>query len=120
MAAIVAVFLALVLVLTVLVRAGAVWMGRLAGRGTRRRFEEAEHILETRRPPGSWLVAAGELAGRRRRTDLLRRLDSLVEFFRTSPVVADEPTRVLLLKRLSDVRSRWRDDATPGSLPGGA
>lgn len=109
MAEIVAIFLVLVLVLTVLVRAGAVWMGRLAGRVARRRFEETEYILQTGRPPGPWLVRSRKLTGRHGRADLVRRLDSLVEFFKTSPVVADEPTREILLKKLCDVRGQWQD-----------
>jgi hypothetical protein len=113
-------FLIFVVLLTVLVRAGAVWTGRTAGRSTRRRFEEAEHIVQTGRPPESWLAATAKLDGPRRRRELLRRLEKLVEFFRTSPVVADEATRELLLARLSDARKPWdetREDRLPDESP---
>ena len=105
-------FLIFVVLLTVLVRIGAAWIGRAAGRATRRRFEQAEHIIETGRPPEAWLGAAAKLGDHRRRADLLRRLDGLLEFFRTSPVVADEPTRELLLNRLRAMREQW-EQATP-------
>ena len=60
-------FLIFVVLLTVLVRIGAAWIGRAAGRATRRRFEQAEHIIETGRPPEAWLGAAAKLGDHRRR-----------------------------------------------------
>jgi len=102
-------FLVLVVALTVLARLGVVWMGRKAGRDTRQRFEDAEHIIDTHLPPDAWLAELADLPPESRHTKLLAKLDALVEFFRTSPVVADRPTRELLLDKLAAIRKQWQE-----------
>ncbi len=111
-----AMFLLFVVVLTVLARAGAVCMGRKAGRTTRRRFEEAQYLIETARAPANWLDRTAGLAEGPRLAELLDRLDRLIEFFRTAPVVADRATRQLLLDKLRGIRGRWQRGG-PAQLP---
>ena len=83
-------------------------MGRKAGRTTRRCFEEAQYVIETARAPAAWLDQTVGLAERPRLAELLDRLDRVIEFFRTAPVVADRATRELLLDKLRGIRSRWQ------------
>lgn len=109
-------FVVFVMVLTVLVRIGAVRMGRAAGRSTRKRFEEAEHIVETGQAPQTWLDETATLGGEAKRRKLIRRLDRLIEFFRTARVVADEATRELLLDRLRAAREQWRTEGAGSQL----
>ena len=112
---VVVLFLLFVAALTVLARAGVVWMGRKAGSITRQRFDEARCIIDTARAPEAWLAQTAGLADHARDAGLLKRLDRVIEFFRTSPVVADRATRELLLDRLRDIRRQWLQ--TPPSAP---
>ncbi len=100
-------FLLLVILLTLLLRFGLVWMGRLAGGQTRTRFEEAETILNGKALPPAWLDEVRGLAPESGRKKLLKRLHVLTEFFRNAPVVADEETRQVMLDGLAAVRDKW-------------
>ena len=108
-------FLACIVAITVMTRWGAKRMGRAAGRQARKRFEDAEHIVNTGQPPPSWLAAASRLPAPRRKRKLLRRLDDLTSFFLSAPVVADEATRELLLSKLSEARGQWQRVCTTGT-----
>ena len=100
-------FLILVVLLTLLLRFGILWMGRLVGRQTRTRFEEAETILNSRAIPPAWLAEVRGMAPDAGRKKLLEHLRVLTEFFRTAPVVADDMTRKVLLEGLTGVRDEW-------------
>ena len=110
--------LVLVVVLTILTRLGALWMGRKAGQRTRQRFEEAEHIIDTGQPPESWLAGTAKLPPEARRAKLMTRLEGLTVFFRESPVVADRATRELLLEKLAAIGKQWQDGVPDQGLRG--
>lgn len=90
-------FIAFVVALTLLVRAGIRIMGRRAGRHIAERHRDAEYIIDTGNPPERWPASENRLA----------RIDELIGYFRTSPVVADEPIREFLLNELNRVRQEW-------------
>lgn len=90
-------FMAFVVVLTLLVRIGIQAMGRRAGREIAAKHKDAEYIMDTGNPPENWPVSC----------DRLMRLDELIAYFRTSRLVADEPTREFLLSELGRVRKVW-------------
>ena len=90
-------FLAFVVALTFLVRAGIQAMGRRGGRQVTEKHKDAEYIIDTGEPPEHWSVSY----------DRLVRLDELIAYFQTSPMVADEPAREFLLSELGRVRREW-------------
>ena len=92
-------FLAFVVALTFLIRAGIQAMGRRAGRQVAEKHKDAESIIDTGSPPEHWPAS----------DDRLARLDELIGYFRTSPMVADEPTREYLLNELRRVRREWEE-----------
>jgi len=100
-------FAVLVVLLTLLLRFGILWMGRAVGRQTRTRFEEAESILNRKVIPAAWLDEVRHLRPEEGRKRLLKRLSTLTEFFQNAPVVADEATRQLLLDGLTAKREEW-------------
>ena len=90
-------FMVFVVALTLLVRAGIRIMGRRAGRHIAERHRDAECIIDTGNPPERWPASENRLA----------RIDELIGYLRTSPVVADEPIREFLLNELNRVRQEW-------------
>ncbi|MEM7799946.1 MAG: hypothetical protein AAF633_12200 [Chloroflexota bacterium] len=82
------------------------WLtNRVAQSAITRYFRDAEYILEHHQPPQSWQRAGrrGEITDRH-----LTQLDKLMRYFETSPFVADEETRSLLLDSLGAERSAWQ------------
>ena len=100
-------FAVLVVLLTLLLRFGILWMGRAVGRQTRTRFEEAESILNENTIPAAWLDEVRDLHPEEGRKRLLKRLSTLTEFFQNAPVVADETSRQVLLDGLAVKRNEW-------------
>ena len=114
--AVIVIFLAFVILLTLLVKGFAMLMGRFAGSGVRQIHESAEYIIATGEIPRDWLH--GEARGvrwlrRMRQADprqqITGRMDRLITHFESSPLVADEPTRELLLSQLRAAHDRWMD-----------
>ncbi len=92
-------FLAFVAALTLCIKGFALVMGRLAGAQVRGRHELAEYILCTGEVPEQWLTDPEE--------NIDEQMDQLISHFERSPMVADEPTRELLVRELRDTRQRW-------------
>jgi hypothetical protein len=92
-------FLLFVILFTLLIKGGSVLMGHLAGRHIATRHQEAEQIIETGRKPDHWPDI----------DEAFIRLDELISYFRTSALVADEPTREMILNELNRVRKQWAD-----------
>lgn len=90
-------FFLFIILFTLLIKGGSILMGRIAGRHLATRHQEAESIIETGRIPDHWPDADG----------VLSRLDDLIDYFRTSAMVADEPTREMILNELDRVRRQW-------------
>lgn len=113
---VIVIFLAFVILLTLLVKGFAMLMGRLAGAGVRQIHESAEYIIATGEIPRDWLQGEARRVGwlrQMRRADprqqIAGRMDRLITHFERSPLVEDEPTRQLLLSQLRAAHQRWMD-----------
>ena len=93
-------FLLFIILFTLMVKGGSVLMGRIAGGRIAACHQEAEYIIETGRIPDHWPDT----------DEACSRLDDLIDHFRNSRLVADEPTREMLLNELDRVRGRWELD----------
>jgi hypothetical protein len=77
-----------------------------------RRQRDADFVLYTGRVPPTWIKRrprtrlAIALARRRVR----RKLASVIDYFKHTPLVPGEPEREDLVRRLSEVRERWKSE----------
>lgn len=93
---------------------GMTWyLERITFNAITRHFRAAEYILAHHKAPPDWRksspifwIGLGAPA-RRRKERLIARLDALISYFETSPLVKDEETRSVLLERLRDERIQW-------------
>ena len=107
--AIAGIFLGFVALLTLSIRAFATIMGRVAGRGVRYCHEKAEQIIATGEVPADWRASGRWGDG----TNIDERMNRLIMHFEGSSLVADEPTRQLLIAELRAVQRRWNESGTP-------
>ena len=112
--------LAVFLVLFVLICLGGIWVlqrsiqGKIEGQ-----FKAAEAITSDQRVPEAWLkqsrikpgassqAKAASEAEARAKALVLKKLDTLIGYFRTCPFVDSEESREVLLNELSAVRKAW-------------
>jgi hypothetical protein len=72
-----------------------------------------EEIVNTGEVPQSWTSSRmprflqDAESQERRHKRFLRKLDDLIQYVRTTPLVADEESREVLLARLFEVRADW-------------
>lgn len=103
-------FLVLVAVMVLTLKAGVGRLGAALGESTAVRHRAAEHILETGGIPETWRPS-GRVGERPPTPDearvYLRRLDVLMRYFRRAPVFDTESTRAMLLDGLAETRERW-------------
>lgn len=92
-----------------------VWStNRAAHSAITRHFKASEFILEHHRPPPEWAMPApgGWLRARSVRpitkSDIMDRLDDLIEFFEDCSFFEDEFAREQLLLKLREEREDWR------------
>jgi hypothetical protein len=109
-----AAFLAYVLFITLAVRYGTTFAGRIMGNRVTTMHQATEHILHTGTIPPDWLSSPpGESAKRhkwerRQRKRALKKLHKLQSYFQTTPCVADVGVREHLLMELERVERDWR------------
>jgi hypothetical protein len=109
-------FLLLVLPLLAVVAIilGAIWMSNtIASQVIGKKHHLLEEIVNTGEVPQSWTSSRmpwflqDAKAQERRHKRLLRKLDDLIQYVRTTSLVADEESRDVLLARLFEVRADW-------------
>ena len=94
-------------VMTLVLRAAVQYGGKVVGHSVFRRHRDAEYILKTGRIPPAWQKEEALDGTDIQQTQAVRQLDQLVRYFQTSPCVADEDTRQILIERLDTVRRSW-------------
>jgi len=113
------IFLAFIALFVLLLRAAVIFMGKITGKYVGEKHKAAETIINTGKPPINWTCnSAKKMAELREdvrgpravkieekaRNTCLKRLKSLIKYFKTSPLCQDEETRKILLDELSKVR----------------
>ena len=88
-------------------------MNSLAERAIGRYHRAAEIIITTGKIPPAWInrsmsqsMGSREMEEQARKVAIAR-LDALIVHFGSSPFVADEETRQVLLSKLHEVRQKW-------------
>ena len=122
-------FLTLVVFLAafVLICLGAIWVlqrsiqGKIEGQ-----FKAAEAITSDHRVPEAWLKqgrikpGASSRAEARAKALVLKKLDTLIGYFRNCPFVDSEESREVLLNELRAVRKAWEGCTWAGILAWGS
>ena len=95
----------------VIIIMGAIWLTNvLADRFVGRKHRLLEEIIATGKMPETWLKAqSNQQHNRKARQKLRRKLDNLIHYAQTTPLVADEETRQQVLEKLNAVRADWTD-----------
>ena len=106
----------------VLVALFILWLSnKVANVAVTDQFKDAEFILEHHQAPADWAKPRGGLGKIKYRfsksenrqttlkTDVLQRLDDLIEFFEDSPFFEDEDTRAILLEELHNMHAEWEE-----------
>ncbi len=119
------IFLAFIALFVLLVRGAVILMGKISGKYIGEKHKEAEAIINTGKPPKNWtcplekkIAKLKENSGtssrilkiqKKAKNTCLDKLDRLIKYFKTSPLVKDEETRKILLDKLLKVRQRWKE-----------
>lgn len=79
-----------------------------------RHHRDGEFVLATHRAPQSWSksLRIRLLPDRRRKAQYLRRLASLKDYFRRTPMVESESMRDRLIRELETIRAEWKESST--------
>ena len=118
------IFLAFIALFVLLLRGAVILMGRISGKYVGEKHKAAENIINTGKPPITWICnSVRKMAELREdprgpravkieekaRNICLKKLESLTKYFKTSPLCQDEETRKILLDELSKVRRVWQE-----------
>jgi len=119
------IFLAFIALFVLLVRGAIILMGRISGKYIGEKHKETETIINTGKPPKNWtyglkkkiakLKENSRRPGRilkiqkKAKNTCLDKLNRLIKYFKTSPLVKDEETRKILLDKLLKVHQRWKE-----------
>lgn len=100
----------------VVVRLAAVLMGVVADRAIGSHHRAAEIIVNTGKVPPAWIKStlpqpASPDQESQAKAAAIAKLDALIIRFTTSPLVADEETRQVLLGELRRAREHWQKSA---------
>ncbi len=118
------IFLAFIALFVLLLRGAVIWMGRVSGKYVAEKHRAAETIINTGKPPMTWISNSvrkiaelredprGVRAAKVKKKALsicLKRLEGLMKYFKTSPLCQDEETRKILLDELRKAERVWRE-----------
>ncbi len=119
------IFLAFIALFVLLLRGAVIFMGRIAGKYIGEKHKETEAIINTGKPPKSWihplekkiakLKESSRESGRilklekKAKNTCLDKLDYLIKHFKGSPLVKDKETRNILLDKLGKVHQGWKE-----------
>jgi hypothetical protein len=106
-------FLAMIVLLTLAVRYGAVFAGRIMGADVNAKHRAMEYILDTEKIPLEWLepaprepAQAGQWQERQKR-NALERLNKLISHAAHTPAFEDAESRAYVLRELDRIQLRW-------------
>ena len=116
------IFLAFIALFVLLLRGAVILMGRITGKYVGEKHKGAEIIINTGKLPKNWTYhtekkIAKNLARpnkilkiqKKAKNICLEKLDHLIKYFETSPLVKDEETRKILLDELTRVCQTWKE-----------
>jgi len=118
-------FLVFIVFFVLTLRLAVMLMGRIAGKYVTTKHKAAEMIVNTGRAPKDWTYKFEERITSIRKTTeslekisrierrakdvLLKKIDQLIEYFKTSPLIQDKDTRQILLDGLQEARRLWKE-----------
>ncbi|MBX3011719.1 MAG: hypothetical protein KF832_09425 [Caldilineaceae bacterium] len=101
-----------------------VWLQRQAGRQFEEKFQDANHIAQSERPPPAWRAHTRQLlqenqargqrtaqldrVGNRAKKRYLRQLQALIGFLENGRFYDSLATRQELVDRLKDIHAQWQ------------
>jgi len=119
------IFLAFIALFVLLLRGAVILMGRITGKYIGEKHKEAETIINTEKPPPAWIYPLEKKIAKLKEDSTrssrilklekkaqnicLDKLNRLIKYFKTSPLVKDEETRKILLDKLLKVHQRWKE-----------
>lgn len=119
------IFLAFIALFVLLLRGAVILMGRITGKYVGEKHKGAEIIINTGMPPKNWIYSAEKKMAKlekdrvrpdkilkieRKAKDIcMKKLEHLIKYFKTSPLVKDEETRKILLDELAKVQRAWEE-----------
>jgi len=120
------IFLAFIALFVLLLRGAVILMGRITGKYVGEKHKGAEIIINTGMPPKNWIYSTEKKIAklekdtvkpdkilkiqRKTKNACLKKLERLIKYFKTSPLVKDEETRKILLDELAKVHRAWKEE----------
>jgi len=104
---------------TLLLKFSLMLMGRIVVRQVTAKHKAAEEIVNEGRVPRAWasktrreifLKRSNSKTQDKTKKKMLKRLDNLIQYFRSSPLVKNEETRAILLDKLRQTRTSWEKE----------
>ncbi len=118
-------FLAFIVFFVLTLRLAVILMGRIAGKYVGGKHRAAETIVNTGKIPNEWsdklkkrISSVSKTQGsskkilgmeKRAKTTVLKKVDHLIDYFKTSPLVEDKETKKILLSELQKARHLWEE-----------
>lgn len=118
-------FLAFIVFFVLTLRLAVILMGRIAGKYVGEKHKAAEVIVNTGKIPDEWsdklkkrISSVSKTQGsskkilgmeKRAKTNVLKKVDHLIDYFKTSPLVEDKETKKILLSELQKTRHLWEE-----------
>ena len=118
-------FLAFIVFFVLTLRLAVILMGRITGKYVSKKHKAAEVIVNTGKVPKEWsdklkkrIFLRVKNQGRskkisrierRAKASVLKRVDHLIDYFKTSPLVEDKETKKILLNELQKARRFWEE-----------
>jgi len=118
------IFLVFIVFFVLILRLAVILMGRIAGRYVNDKHRAAEEIVNTGKVPKRWsnklekripLVSNSHQLKKalkmesRAKTIILKKMDNLIKYFKTSPLVQNKETKEILLDKLLRARKDWKE-----------
>jgi hypothetical protein len=106
-------FLALIVFITLAVRYGAMFAGRIIGADVHAKHRAMEYILETEKIPLEWLEPAPREPARvaqwqqRQKEQASDRLSKLRQYAENTPAFEDAESRLYVLGELERIQAEW-------------
>lgn len=99
------------LAILALIIIGAIWLtNQLADRFVGQKHRLLEEIMETGEMPLAWTSTT------QTSRQIGRKLNSLIKYAQTTPLIADEETRQQLLAQLNKAQADWLDQTENGTM----
>jgi len=118
-------FLAFIVFFVLTLKLAIILMGRIAGKYVGEKHRAADAIVNTGKVPMEWsdklkkrIFLLSKTQGsskkifgieKRAKTTVLKKVDHLIDYFKTSPLVEDKETKKILLSELQKARHLWEE-----------